>query len=76
MQVEKKYPRDSGCSVPDGVKQKTVFQHTWFSNNKGFCLEIKRWKSTPSCLIMSSYFISYFEMLGLIRSYFIGICTI
>jgi len=27
--------------VPDVVKQKSAFQHTWFSNNKGFCLEIK-----------------------------------
>jgi len=24
----------------DGVKKKLLFQYTWFSNNKGFCLEI------------------------------------
>jgi len=41
MQVGKKYPRGSGCSVPDVVKQKSAFNYTWFSNNKGFCLEIK-----------------------------------
>jgi len=25
--------------IIDAVKQKSAFQHTWFSNNKGFCLE-------------------------------------
>jgi len=69
-------PTVTGCSLPDDVKQKPAFQHTFFSNNKWFCLEIKRWKSTLSYLILSSYFISYFEMLGLIWSDFIGICTI
>jgi len=37
--VAKNHPRVSGCSVPDGVKQKSAFQQTWFSNDKGFCLE-------------------------------------
>jgi len=40
LQVAKKHPRDSVCSVPDVVKQKSAFKHNWFSNNKGFCLEI------------------------------------
>jgi len=34
MQVEIKHPRVAGCSVPDVVKKKSAFQHTWFSNNK------------------------------------------
>jgi len=33
LQVEKTHPRVSGFSVPDHVKQKSAFQHTWFSNN-------------------------------------------
>jgi len=31
MQVEKKYPRNSGCSVPDVVKQKSAFHETYGS---------------------------------------------
>jgi len=33
VQVEKKHPRVSGCSVSDVVKQKSAFQHTWYSND-------------------------------------------
>jgi len=40
------HTRVTGCSLPDDVKQKSAFQQTYFSNNKWFCLEIKRWKST------------------------------
>jgi len=29
------------CIIVDVVKQKSAFQHTWFSNNKWVCLEIK-----------------------------------
>jgi len=31
MQDGKKYPRDSGCSVPGVVMQKSAFKHSWFS---------------------------------------------
>jgi len=41
--------------IIDVVKQKSAFQHNWFSNNKGLCLEIKRWKSTMGSTLFSSY---------------------
>jgi len=32
--VDKNHTRVAGCSLPDVVKQKSAFQHTYFSNNK------------------------------------------
>jgi len=59
MQVEKKYPRNSGCSVPDVVKQKCAFKHTWFSNNKGFYV----WKSQAA---IQSFTFNFVKLLYLI----------
>jgi len=50
MQVEKKYHRVSGCSVPDVVKQKSAFKHTWFS--KDFV-----WKSKAAILSFTFNFV-------------------
>jgi len=33
-ELKKNHPRVSECSLPDGVKQKSAFQNTWFSNKQ------------------------------------------
>jgi len=42
LQVEKKYPMDSGCSVPDVFEQISALQHTWFSITYDFV-----WQAQP-----------------------------